>query len=465
MKLPLKVAICYLLTILAVFLFVNLYGNKKIEQAVYKKIRTDYSGYTRMIADEYSGYYYSYSYVDINDIIRQLELADEMIHARIWVINSKGLVLADTESKAMTNVREYAGMIYEKTFNRGVVIPGVLPDPMICFTEPVIYDFTVKGYVSVLIPESRIKDDSVLYMNVINIGLLLIAAVLLIAFASIYMIAVYPTRKIRTAAIEYAKGNYDYPLNIKGHDEIRNLADSIKYMVGEVRSVDDYQKKFIANISHDFRSPLTSIKGYAEAIKDGTIPPEMQGKYLDIILFEADRLTKLTSNLLDLTRIDNNGLMLDISSFEINQVIRNVAAAFEGICKNKKIIIELAFAAPETYVDADMGRIQQVLYNLTDNAIKFSNSGSRIEIETEEKGNKLLIRVKDHGAGIPKDSLKRIWERFYKADTSRGKDKKGTGLGLSIVKEIITAHDENISVISTEGVGTEFTFSLALSEV
>ena len=236
-------------------------------------------------------------------------------------------------------------------------------------------------------------------------------------------------------------------------------------MVGEVRSVDDYQKKFIANISHDFRSPLTSIKGYAEAIKDGTIPPEMQGKYLDIILFEADRLTKLTSNLLDLTRIDNNGLMLDISSFEINQVIRNVAAAFEGICKNKKIIIELAFAATETYVDADMGRIQQVLYNLTDNAIKFSNSGSRIEIDTEEKGNKLLIRVKDHGAGIPKDSLKRIWERFYKADTSRGKDKKGTGLGLSIVKEIITAHDENISVISTEGVGTEFTFSLALSEV
>ena len=156
--------------------------------------------------------------------------------------------------------------------------------------------------------------------------------------------------------------------------------------------------------------------------------------------------------------------MLDITSFDINKVIRNVAAAFEGICRSRKIVIELEFAAMETFVDADMSRIQQVLYNLTDNAIKFSNSDSRIEIETEEKGNKVLIRVRDHGIGIPKDSVKRVWERFYKADSSRGKDKKGTGLGLSIVKEVISAHDENISVISTEGVGTEFTFSLTLSE-
>ncbi|MDR9824145.1 sensor histidine kinase, partial [Vibrio sp. FNV 38] len=129
--------------------------------------------------------------------------------------------------------------------------------------------------------------------------------------------------------------------------------------------------------------------------------------------------------------------------------------------RSRKIVIELEFAAMETFVDADMSRIQQVLYNLTDNAIKFSNSDSRIEIETEEKGDKVLVRVRDHGIGIPKDSVKRIWERFYKADSSRGKDKKGTGLGLSIVKEVISAHDENISVISTEGVGTEFTFSLA----
>ncbi|MCR5428921.1 MAG: HAMP domain-containing histidine kinase [Lachnospiraceae bacterium] len=426
-------------------------------------MKPQYSEHVRRIADEYSEYYFS-SYVDLGDIQRQLELIDRLIDARIWLVNSKAAVLADTRSKALLNVSDQADMLFASSFTNGVEMTGVFAEPMMCFCEPVIYDYAVKGYVCIFVPQSKVDRDAVLYMDVINMGLLIIAGVLFIAFVGIYFLAVYPTRKIRNAAIEYAKGNYDYPMNVKSHDEIRSLADSISYMVGEVKNVDDYQKKFIANISHDFRSPLTSIKGYAEAMKDGTIPYELQGKYLDIILFEADRLTKLTSNLLDLNRMDNKGLMLDITSFDINKVIRNVAAAFEGICRSRKIVIELEFAAMETFVDADMSRIQQVLYNLTDNAIKFSNSDSRIEIETEEKGNKVLIRVRDHGIGIPKDSVKRIWERFYKADSSRGKDKKGTGLGLSIVKEVISAHDENISVISTEGVGTEFTFSLTLSE-
>jgi signal transduction histidine kinase len=107
-----------------------------------------------------------------------------------------------------------------------------------------------------------------------------------------------------------------------------------------------------------------------------------------------------------------------------------------------------------------MSKIQQVLYNLIDNAIKFSHNNSKIKVSTEEKGDKLFVSVKDYGIGIPKDSIKKIWERFYKTDASRGKDKKGTGLGLSITKEIIQAHNENINVISTEGVGTEFIFSL-----
>ena len=463
MKLPLKVTICYLGTILLIFLLVNFYGNRMVKDSVYDRLKSEYSEHVRRIADEYSNYYYNSS-VDLNAITKQLILADGTINARIWIVNIKGVVLADTRSKGLINVSSYADQLYGRSFCEHIEMPGVFREPVMCFSEPVLYDYSARGYVCIFIPESRVNEESVLYMNVINLGLLIIAGVLLIAFAGIYMLVVYPTRKIRRAAVEYAKGNYDYPMNVKSHDELRNLADTISYMVGEVRNVDDYQKKFIANVSHDFRSPLTSIKGYAEAMKDGTIPYELQGKYLDIILFEADRLTKLTSNLLDLNKMDNNGAMLDITSFDINGVIRNVAAAFEGICRNKKIVIELEFAAMETFVDADMSRIQQVLYNLTDNAIKFSNPGSRIEIETEEKGSKVLVRVRDHGVGIPKDSVKRIWERFYKADSSRGKDKKGTGLGLSIVKEVISAHDENISVISTEGVGTEFTFSLALSE-
>ena len=151
--------------------------------------------------------------------------------------------------------------------------------------------------------------------------------------------------------------------------------------------------------------------------------------------------------------------------FDINKVIKQTAASFEGICTKKHITIRLIFDIPEIYVYADKDKIEQVLYNLSDNAIKFSPNNSSIYIETYIRGDKVFISVKDNGIGIPKESLSKIWDRFYKTDLSRGKDKKGTGLGLSIVKEIISAHDEHINVISTPGIGSEFSFSLPVQSV
>ena len=216
----------------------------------------------------------------------------------------------------------------------------------------------------------------------------------------------------------------------------------------------------MANVSHDFRSPLTSIKGYVEAMTDGTIPPELHQKYLKIILFETERLTDLTTDLLTLNEFDTKELLLDKIEFDIQEMIKNTAASFEGACTPKHITIELLLLPGTVTVFADRRKIQQVLYNLIDNAIKFSENDSSITVEVVEKNEKVFVSVKDHGIGIPRKELNKIWERFYKSDLSRGKDKKGTGLGLSIVKEIIQAHDEHINVISTEGVGTEFIFSL-----
>ena len=254
-----------------------------------------------------------------------------------------------------------------------------------------------------------------------------------------------------------------YEFQVESEDEIGYLAACLNYMASEIARTEDNQKKFVANISHDFRSPLTSIRGYLEAMLDGTIPPELYEKYLQIILNETERLTKLTNSLLTLNNLNTKGMLLDKTDFDINKVIRNTAASFEGTCRKKKIAIELILTSDVMYVNADMGKIQQVLYNLLDNAIKFSHHDSVIRIETSEKKHKLFVSVKDSGIGIPKDDLKMIWERFYKSDSSRGKDKKGTGLGLSIVREIITSHEEHINVISTEGVGTEFIFSLSCS--
>ena len=164
--------------------------------------------------------------------------------------------------------------------------------------------------------------------------------------------------------------------------------------------------------------------------------------------------------MLAISSMDSKGF-LSRSNFDINRVIKDTAATFEGTCNAKNIVLDLTLTNDTQMVYADLGKIQQVLYNLIDNAIKFSHPNSVIYIQTYLKYERVFISVKDTGIGIPKDSIKKIWNRFYKTDLSRGKDKKGTGLGLAIVKDIIQAHGENIDVVSTEGVGTEFIFTLS----
>ena len=185
----------------------------------------------------------------------------------------------------------------------------------------------------------------------------------------------------------------------------------------------------------------------------------MQEKYLTRVISETERLNKLTQGLLTLDTLDSKGY-LSRNNFDINRVIKDTAASFEGTCNAKDIVLDLTFSHNIIMVYADLGRIQQVLYNLIDNAIKFSHPNSVIYIQATIKYEKVFVSVKDTGIGIPKNNLKKIWERFYKSDSSRGKDKRGTGLGLSIVKEIIQNHGETIDVISTEDVGTEFIFTL-----
>ena len=234
-------------------------------------------------------------------------------------------------------------------------------------------------------------------------------------------------------------------------------------MSGELAKQEESQRQFIANVSHDFRSPLTSIKGYLEAMLDGTIPPELSEKYIKRVISETERLNKLTEGMLTLNSLDTKNT-LKRSIFDINRTIKEVCASNENICTKKDIHFELTFEDETEMVYADYGKIQQVLYNLIDNAIKFSPQGSAIYISTAARQRKIFVSVMDTGIGIPKDSIKKIWDRFYKSDSSRGKDRSGTGLGLSIVKEIIQAHGENIDVVSTEKVGSEFTFSLPQAE-
>lgn len=407
---------------------------------------------------------YQASSNNLETIFTSLKAVAAYQDSQIWLLNSQDEIIIDTTNSAPASLPDTVegfdptawGSSYYRTGN----FFGYFREDMISVIAPVTSNMTVKGYVVIHYPMSTIYQEREQILASVYIVFLIFYALSLMILA-LFTISVYhPLRKITIGADEFAAGHLDYRIPVETHDEMGYLAASLNYMSDELAHTGEYQRKFISNISHDFRSPLTSIKGYLEAIEDGTIPHEMQDKYIKIVLNETERLTKLTQSLLTLNNLDMKSRLMNLRAFDINKVIKNTAATFEGTCREKKISIELILTGEQLYVYADMEQIQQVLYNLMDNAIKFSLVDSTITIETTEKNDRIFVSVKDRGCGISRENISKIWDRFYKIDASRGKDRKGTGLGLAIVKEIINAHNQNINVVSTEGVGTEFIFTL-----
>ena len=458
-----KLVVYYLLIACVLFILVNTVLAGMAEKKIFERREQAMYEQTVAVMDGYVKRYYD-SRITISKLMENLTPIGEMLDARILIAASWGKVVGDTAPVVNKQIdfETIAPGFLNETFHRNAFFPEVMSEPMLTVTVPLTHQYQTRGYVCMMVPMETVNQEvseAVYEMNWYYLGTM---GILLLVFIGIYCCLVLPLRKTIAAAKTYSMGDFEKKPNLRFSGELGALSDVIGYMGDTMNRFNEYQREIIANISHDFRSPLTSIKGYAEAIKDGTIPPEQQEKYLDVVLFEVERLTKLTSNLLTLNTMDKKGMILQPSEFDINDVIKNLARSFEGQCKKKRMTIQLLFSGQETPVNADRDKISQVLYNLVDNAIKFSHMDSAIVITVEEKGRKAMVSVKDTGTGIPKEDLSKIWDRFYKSDSSRGKDKRGTGLGLSIVKEIMTAHKENINVISTEGVGTEFVFTLPL---
>lgn len=418
-----------------------------------------------LISSDYAVSYYS-NYISLSDFESRLKAIHTYLSAQIWVIDRKGNILVDSAKSSdlsdMETIPDFDITDFKNHHYQTGFFYNYFSEEQLSVYAPISINYKVRGYVIIHKPLRLLSSyhQGILTIAYITLAILFVCAFILLAVHTVTILR--PVQKITKAANHYAEGDFDAPLEIHTNDELGRLAASLTYMANELNTLEEDQRKFVSNVSHDFRSPLTSIKGYIEAMLDGTIPPESQEKYLKIILFETERLNKLTNSLLELNKYGKRGAMLDITIFDINDIIKMTARTFEGICKDKRISIELILTGQTLYTRADMSKIQRVIYNLIDNAIKFSLADSIITVETTVKNEKIFVSVKDRGIGIPKECLNKIWERFYKTDLSRGKDKKGTGLGLVIVKEIIQSHNENINVISTEGVGTEFIFSLPL---
>ena len=448
-----KFALLIFLVSLTAFLFISLWGYN----ILYSETRN------KMINALYKdANYLATSYRVNSGIISQgsLESMAYGTGSSIWIIDIEGSV--ETYSGAdnvPAKVSEFSAAAGTEGYYMVGNFYGNFPDTVISVYAPLNMDLETNGYVILHYPDSqiRIETDNRLRITYISAACLIIS---LIIFAILLdLTVVRPIRQVHTSLQQYVNGNLSYPNPVKNRDEIGDLAGAAEEIARQLSTAGDDQHRFLANISHDFRSPLTSIRGYIAAMQDGTIPVEMQGRYFDIVLNETDRLTKLANGLLDITQVEK-GFILEKSAFDINDLIRDVLPTFEGDVEEKGIEFNLTFEEEHCQVNADRARIQQVLYNLIDNAIKFSRPQSSIDISTSLHGDRVHVSVRDHGIGISKENLPKIWDRFYKTDASRGRDKKGTGLGLSIVREIIQAHRETIDVISTPDIGTEFIFTL-----
>lgn len=456
-----KLLAYYLVFFAITFFSMSTFGNSYIRERVYSEAEHHLQDIGITLLSSRINQQ-SHTKTTIRALQEQLNIAAEASDSRILIVCDDGDIVMDTgEKKPNYNVYNGDASFLRQQCTRDITINGYLAADSMCISLAMEQSAFMNGYLLITQPNTYIETRTTYYSNILSIFFYLMIFLIGIVFILIYIFNVRPLHKLRNGAKDFSIAHENPPIIIHSNDEYGDLAQTLNIIGEELSKFDDYQRKFISNISHDFRSPLTNIRGYVQAMADGIIPVEDQEKYWNIILYETERLTKLTSNLLDVNNYDRDNIMLDIREFDIHDTIQKTCESLEGSAGKKQIQIDFFPSHPEPlFVLADHDKIVQVLHNLLDNAIKFSDARTHITVRTRIKHERIFVSVKDQGIGIPKTDISQIWDRFYKTDLSRGKDKLGTGLGLSICREIINAHKQTIDVVSTVGVGSEFTFTL-----
>lgn len=273
-----------------------------------------------------------------------------------------------------------------------------------------------------------------------------------------------PIKAMSKAAKSFAQGKFDVRVPIYGKDEIAELGLAMNNMASSLEDLEKARSEFLSNVSHELRTPMTTISGFIDALIDGTIPPEKQDYYLRLIGNEVRRLSRLVADLLDISRLESGDRKFVMSSFDICETARVILISFEQKIDKKKLDVEFEAEDENIFVKADKDAIYQILYNICDNAVKFSREGGKYRVGIFRKNKKVFVSVFNEGQGITEKDLPHVFDRFYKGDRSRGMDKTGTGLGMYIAKSITDAHGEEIWVKSTYGENCEFVFTLTEAE-
>lgn len=271
---------------------------------------------------------------------------------------------------------------------------------------------------------------------------------------------VKPLRQMAIAAKKFGAGDFSSRVPITTNDEIGQLAEEFNNMADSLALSEGTRRSFIANVSHELKTPMTTIGGFVDGILDGTIPYERQSYYLNIVSVEVKRLSRLVQSMLALSRIDSGTMKLNKQNFNLTEIIIDTLLTFEQKIEQRHINICGLEDISEIIIDGDKDMLHQVVYNLMENAVKFTNEGGYIKICAETRPNRTVVTIENSGEGINSEEIKHIFERFYKTDKSRSMDKNGMGLGLYIVKTILRLHGGDITADSELGKSCRFTFWL-----
>jgi len=337
---------------------------------------------------------------------------------------------------------------------------GTYDHPRYTYGMPVYHP---NGSVRCIVFTSMPASDTVAQMNDLQRVLMITSIlILLLSIVVSYFIAQSISRPIKRmikATSSYAHGDFSVKVPVVRDDEIGELANSINTMATSLDKLEELRSTFIANVSHELKTPMTTITGFVDGILDGTIPPERQNEYLRRISADTKRLSRLVVRMLQASRIQSGQVQIHPMRFNFCETVRQTILGFEQVLQDKQINVEVEFEQDDMYVMADQDNIVQVVFNLTDNACKFVPENGTLAISVARSENKIITTIANTGDPIPPDRLPYLFDRFYKADESRGKDKNGAGLGLFIVKSILTMHGESIQARSENGL-TKFTFTL-----
>lgn len=393
-----------------------------------------------------------------------LMMVSEAIDATVVVANAEGRILltAGPESDDLrigsTALTKVVPRVGESFYDVGT-LGGLYDQRQYTAAVPVmVKERVVLGYVFASAPADAFAQT---IQSNLRIYLMSVLVSLLFCMAFVWLMTdrfVRPLRQMAAATRRFAQGDFSARVKVRGKDEVAELGHALNGMAVSLSSVETMRRSFVANVSHELKTPMTTIAGFLDGMLDGTIPPQRQQHYMRIVSDEVKRLSRLVRSMLDLSRIDSSELKLERVPMDLTELVCSVLVASEQRITQKNLQITGIESCDKVEVRGDYDLMNQVLYNLLDNAIKFTDEGGCIDIRLQRSDDRAYVTVRNTGAGIPSVEMPRIFERFYKSDRSRGLDKNGVGLGLYIVHTVIRLHGGEITVRSVEGEFTEFTF-------